>query len=169
MRETCPQPQACSALTVFWSNWNFVNASDATLEAGFVADETVTAIQARYAKLSGTLALRPMADFYASDQKIHLKNPLRITESDSGFRTVSLTSASSPTLAFDLVNEDIDSLQVNVSRLETAYSQYAQNSGSSGLGRSLANIGKMASTSFLKFIKHQRILKTSLFLCYMEY
>lgn len=145
MRETCPQPQACSALTVFWSNWNFVNASDATLEAGFVADETVTAIQARYAKLSGTLALRPMADFYASDQKIHLKNPLRITESDSGFRTVSLTSASSPTLAFDLVNEDIDFLQVNVSRLETAYSQYAQNSGSSGLGRSLANIGKMAS------------------------
>ena len=96
MRETCPQPQACSALTVFWSNWNFVNASDATLEAGFVADETVTAIQARYAKLSGTLALRPMANFYASDQKIHLKNPLRITESDSGFRTVSLTSASSP-------------------------------------------------------------------------
>ena len=126
---------------------NFVNADGATLEAGFAADESVTTVRTSYADLSGTLALRPMADFYASNHTISLKNPLQIQEPNGNdFDGVTVTLAnSSPTLSFDLANKDLNSLQVDVSRPKTAYSQYAQNSGASALGRSLASIGTRAS------------------------
>ena len=125
---------------------HFVNASYATLEAGFAADGTMTAVQANTAEIHGTLALRPAADFYASTQTISLRNLLNIQDpSGVDLDSITLADASSPTLSFTLRGEGLSDLQVNVSRPEAAYSRYAGSAGASDLGRSLAGIGTRAS------------------------
>ena len=81
---------------------NFVNAGNATLETGFVADGSVTKVRGNSALLYGTLAMRPMADFYASDRVITLDAPFEFEHIDIELSDVVLASSSSPTLTFEL-------------------------------------------------------------------
>ena len=59
----------------------FINTQGATLETGFDASGHVNSIQAGSANLKGTLLVRPVRDFYASEDTIELQSPVDIRES----------------------------------------------------------------------------------------
>ncbi len=123
----------------------FVNAPGSTLETGFVADGSVTAVQAQNASLSGAWAMRAMPDFYASDQIIRPYEPVTVTGGRTGsFDSVVLAANASPTLTFSLLDANPSAPSIMVSRAQDAYSRYAGNAGAARLGRALPGIGRQA-------------------------
>ena len=125
----------------------FVNAADATLETGFDGNGEVNSILAGSAELAGTLVLRPLRDFYASNTAFQLEAPVEINDSSAGASitgtmTVALSQdIASPTLSFSMPEGSFTSEgtmpSVTVSRDSNAYSQYAQNSAAHATGRAL--------------------------------
>ena len=125
----------------------FVNAADATLETGFDGNGEVNSILAGSASLDGTLVLRPLRDFYASNTAFQLEAPVEINDSSAGASitgtmTVALAQdIVSPTLSFSMPEGSFTSEgtmpSVTVSRDSNAYSQYAQNSAAHATGRAL--------------------------------
>ncbi len=122
---------------------HFENASGSTLETGFASNGSVTKVQAHTALLNGTLALRPVADFYESNKIISLNDPLEVDTASGKFEALVLTNAS-PTLTFAQLKNS-EELQVQAIRSRAAYSQYAGNSGAASLGRSLAHAASRAT------------------------
>lgn len=103
----------------------------------------MTKVQAHTALLNGTLALRPVADFYESNKIISLNDPLEVDTASGKFEALVLTNAS-PTLTFAQLKNS-EELQVQAIRSRAAYSQYAGNSGAASLGRSLAHAASRAT------------------------
>ena len=125
----------------------FVNAADAILETGFDGNGEVNSILAGSASLDGTLVLRPLRDFYASNTAFQLEAPVEINDSSAGASitgtmTVALAQdIVSPTLSFSMPEGSFTSEgtmpSVTVSRDSNAYSQYAQNAAAHATGRAL--------------------------------
>ena len=125
----------------------FVNDREATLETGFDGNGEVNSILAGSAELAGTLVLRPLRDFYASNTAFQLEAPVKINDSSAGASitgtmTVALAQdIVSPTLSFvmkgDTYTDEGSMPTVTASRDSNAYSQYAQSSGAHATGRAL--------------------------------
>ena len=125
----------------------FVNAADATLETGFDGNGEVNSILAGSAELAGTLVLRPLRDFYASNTAFQLEAPVEISDTSTdgtitGTMKVELASdIASPTLSFSMPEGSFTSEgtmpSVTVSRDSNAYSQYAQNAAAHATGHAL--------------------------------
>lgn len=129
----------------------FINTQGATLETGFDASGHVNSIQAGSANLKGTLLVRPVRDFYASEDTIELQSPVDIRESGAlkANMTVGLVGQiDSPTLSFAMKGDsftDSSSMpSVFASRSDNAYSQYALDTGSRSTGLALDFIADKA-------------------------
>ena len=129
----------------------FINTQGATLETGFDASGHVNSIQAGSANLKGTLLVRPVRDFYASEDTIELQSPMDIRESGAlkANMTVGLVGQiDSPTLSFAMKGDsftDSSSMpSVFASRSDNAYSQYALDTGSRSTGLALDFIADKA-------------------------
>lgn len=120
-------------------------------ETGFDASGHVNSIQAGSANLKGTLLVRPVRDFYASEDTIELQSPVDIRESGAlkANMTVGLVGQiDSPTLSFAMKGDsftDSSSMpSVFASRSDNAYSQYALDTGSRSTGLALDFIADKA-------------------------
>lgn len=129
----------------------FINTQGATLETGFDASGYVNSIQAGSANLKGTLLVRPVRDFYASEDTIELQSPVDIRESGAlkANMTVGLVGQiDSPTLSFAMKGDsftDSSSMpSVFANRSDNAYSQYALDTGSRSTGLALDFIADKA-------------------------
>lgn len=129
----------------------FINTQGATLETGFDASGHVNSIQAGSANLKGTLLVRPVRDFYASEDIIELQSLVDIRESGAlkANMTVGLVGQiDSPTLSFAMKGDsftDSSSMpSVFASRSDNAYSQYALDTGSRSTGLALDFIADKA-------------------------
>ena len=129
----------------------FINTQEATLETSFDADGHVNSIQAGSADLEGTLLIRPVRDFYASEDTIELQSPVDIQGSGAlkANMTVALAEQiDSPTLSFAMKGDsftDNGSIpSVFASRSNNAYSQYALDSASRSTGHALDFIADKA-------------------------
>lgn len=129
----------------------FINTQGATLETGFDASGHVNSIQAGSANLKGTLLVRPVRDFYASEDTIELQSPVDIRESGAlkANMTVGLVGQiDSPTLSFAMKGDsftDSSSMpSVFANRSDNAYSQYALDTGSRSTGLALDFIADKA-------------------------
>lgn len=129
----------------------FINTQGATLETGFDASGHVNSIQAGSADLKGTLLVRPVRAFYASEDTIELQSLVDIQ--GSGALKANMTVAlaehiDSPTLSFAMKGDsftDNGSIpSVFASRSDNAYSQYALDTGSRSTGLALDFIADKA-------------------------
>lgn len=119
---------------------SFVNEAGATLETGFTADGRVTGIEADSAALDGTWLLRPLRDFYASQDVITPEQPVSAGTQTGDFTAVGIGTNLSPTLTFSLLPVRLAQPQIHVSRAADAYSRYAASSGGLSLGHALVGI-----------------------------
>lgn len=129
----------------------FINTRGATLETGFDAGGHVNSIQADSAELEGTLLVRPVRDFYASEDTIELQSPVDIQGSGAlkANMTVALAEQiDSPTLSFamkvDSFTDNGSMPSVFTSRSDNAYSQYALDTASRSTGHALDFIADKA-------------------------
>ena len=108
----------------------FINTQGATLETGFDASGHVNSIQAGSADLKGTLLVRPVRAFYASEDTIELQSLVDIQ--GSGALKANMTVAlaehiDSPTLSFamkgDSFTDNGSMPSAFASRSDNAYSQ----------------------------------------------
>ena len=123
----------------------FTNNKGATLETGFAADGSVTGIQANKASLSGTWALRPMRDYYASGIEISPQAPVVIRDRECAgkFTSVVLLAGTSPILSFESTGT-ADAPRISVARAPNAYSRLATTSAAHSVGLAMDKIAGSA-------------------------
>lgn len=120
---------------------SFVNGENAVLETLVSASGRVNGIETNSAVLSGTWALRPLPEFYATGSVIRPEFPVEAEYVSGGFENA-VVEHTSPTLDFSLSFDP--EFTMTAVRDRDAYSRHAENAGARSLGGALWGISGVA-------------------------
>jgi subtilase-type serine protease len=104
------------------------------------------------AELDGRLALSPMQDWYPTDWSASFDHLIQAGTTTGAFSSV-LASSSSPTLSFQALGMGGGSYRLTAARPAQAYSRYARDANSLGVGLALDQISGFARTDIQPLYK----------------